>query len=231
MENISLLQLTEGLRKDYQQSVLELKALKKYVKVFDKKVKDYHLALLQTNLEENPDLVMYAEFKRNKFEKLCDKISMALGTYAYGQSVGEFYRTLSNRYYIDSPFYQAQVIDDELFHEQLEKITNSKFYKNIGGYYVDDNATLDISANEIWYIDGESEFKYNADKDNIIINNISDDKLLEPIVLFDRLNQYHQETIVNNLRIYYPFEIVKNDSDSNIYKIEEEKKKNLLLQR
>lgn len=232
MEKISLLQLTEGLKPTYEKSILELEQLKKYMQVSIRKVQDYSLNFWQNDSIVygigKPELViLYKVAKSNKFNKKFPPSLNVLNMYG-GDNIGYFYRNLNDRYKIISK-YDASVFDQESFHSTLKKAINSKFYKNIYKTIATDDGYINIFAHGIYY-KGCCEFYYIAAKNQIFIKNMSDEQLQEPIVPVNELNDYQHKKVINNLRIYYPFEIVRTDLDNSVCKIVENKNKNKILQ-
>lgn len=232
MEKISLLQLIEGLRPEWKKSILELGQLKEYISMSDNRIKDYSLLFWQNDTFcygiEKPELVIWYNLAENEYKK---DLPFAINQCAFESNgqIKKFYRNLNNRYIIKDNKYKLWVFDQESFHRILEQAIDSDFYKNIYKTIETDKGNIDIKANGITYNDNSLD--YIAASDFMFVNNMSDEELQEPIVPCDELNEFQKKSIVNNLRVYYPIEIIRNKSNSCQYEIKEEKNKTLILQK
>jgi len=132
-EYYDLREIILGLQSQYQDNVGQLKELKNYVRIIDRRVSDLEFWMRHENngttREEMKLLCTFTE-RKNRLQQRLDSISLKIGTYIQGKEISEVCKNMGKHYKI-SGYYNAMIIDEKGFAEQVDKIMHSSFVKNI----------------------------------------------------------------------------------------------------
>lgn len=133
-------QVILGLRDEYQKHQSDLRLLKDFCDVDEKKVADFRFSVFQPE-NRQPELHCDYEPKQNKIEKLIANFRKKTGSYIYGKYKAILV-TDNNSYHFCSNNYPVHIRKcysnmDKSFQEKTTEILNSDFSKNIKTKYIE----------------------------------------------------------------------------------------------